>query len=617
MMPHGLATDVRTASRRLRAAPGFSLLAVLTLATGIGAVSTVFSLAHALWLKPLPWLEPDRVVTIYSRHEPSGSTASLTPADLREHSRADPVFSGVAGFMYGSGIARVNDERVRIWSFHVTPNLFRVLGVLPAMGRDFDQVGAAARTPVVMLSHGSWLRRFGADPAVVGKSLSMNGTSYEVIGVMPRGFSFPRGMEAEVWLPADLDASSYEGAGRVMQTVARLAPGRSIQEAAVVVQGRARQAAAGVTASRTSRLTLQALLGLVLLFLAIACTNLAGLVMARNAGRRAELAVCLSLGATPWRLARSLLVESAVLSAAGCVAGVLLATHGARLLASFLPRNTPGLDDVEISIPVLLVAAAVSMVSAMGVSLLPAVSLRSIRAADALGVRGEVRRVSRGQRAVVVAEIAMAVVLLVGAAAMVQSFIGVLERDRGYDPRGLQALNVSLPFGDESYRPTGRRAHAFAELVDRVAALPGVTGAAATTGFPGSRLGLGPAGFSGPPSGPRGGRPWAPPGGAGAGLGGYPPPQRRLLRDDGGADKGGSRLLGHRHHALGRCRHRQRRTRGTLPGWEPDWASFLHVDPRRHGDGVRDRGRRGQHPADRSGRAARVRAPVASVSVLD
>ena len=505
MWYRGLWSDVHQAARRLRQSRGFTTLAVVSLAIGIGAVSTVFSLAHALWLKPLPWFEPDRVVWIHAQHQASSSTSSLTARELEEYRRASHAFADVAGFSYSAQIAKVNGEPVRIVAHYVTPNLFRVLGMRPAMGRDFTDDDAAPGARVIMLSHATWQRRFGGDPAVVGKTLAM-GETYQIAGVMPKGFSFPRGLEAEVWTAARLNSERFQSM-RGIQAVARLAPGRTIEEAGAELQSRAKGlaqsfpetnagwtalvAGASATTSESSRIAYQALLGIVGLFLIIACTNLAGLLLARNASRRAELAVCLSMGAPRWRLTRSLLVETMLLASAGCVAGMLLSAYGARLMSSFMPRRTPGLEGVVVSLPVVGVTVAVALAAAIFIGVLPSFSLRSLRPAEALaGSRSVARSTSRAQHAVVVAEIVLAVVLLVGAAAMLQSFKAALNRDRGYDPRGLQALNVSLPFSDDSYLPTERRARAFDEIMQQVSSLPGVRAVSATTGFPGSALGI-------------------------------------------------------------------------------------------------------------------------------
>jgi predicted permease len=504
MLYRGLRSDVHLAVRRLRQSPGFTALAIASLAIGIGAVSTVFSLAHALWLKPLPWLEPDRVVWIHARHEASGAASSLSLIELDEYRRRSRSFSGVAGFSYGARIAKVSGEPIRIVAHHVSPNLFRVLGMVPLMGRDFADSDAGAR--VVSLSHDTWMRRFGGRPDIIGTSMSMDGESFAIASVMPKGFAFPRGLEAEVWMPVDFRGEDF-GPRRVIQAIARLAPGRTMDEAEAEVRARARRlaetspasnkgwtayvASANVTASPSSRLAFQALLGIAALFLLIACTNLAGLLLARNAGRRTELAVCLSMGASRWRLVRSLLVESALLTAAGCVAGVLLSAYGARGMSSFMPRDTPGLDQVVLNGSVVAVTIVVALASAMLIGLLPALGLRALKPSEALaGSRGVARGTSRAQQAVVAVEIALAVVLLVGAAAMLQSFAAALHRDRGYEPRGLHALNVSLPFSDDSYLPTERRARAFDEILAQVSAVPGVRSVGAATGFPGSRLGI-------------------------------------------------------------------------------------------------------------------------------
>jgi putative ABC transport system permease protein len=506
MLYRGLWSDVHLAARRLRQSPGFTTLAVVSLAIGIGAVSTVFSLAHALWLKPLPWLEPDRVVWIHTQHQASGTTSSLSAAELAEYRRESRSFSAVAGFSYGARIAKVNGEPVRVAAHHVSPNIFRVLGLRPALGRDLTDADAAPGSRVVMLSHEAWLRRFGANPAVVNTPMTMGGESFEIAGVMPKGFTFPRGLEADVWVPVEFRGENY-GDRRVLQAVARLAPGQTVDDASAEVGARAKRLAqispatntgwtatviaAAATTSPSGRAAFQALLAIVGLFLVIACTNLAGLLLARNAGRRTELAVCLSMGAPRWRLVRSLLVESALLALAGCAAGVLLSVYGARLMSSLMPRNTPGLNDVVLNLPVVGVTIAVALAAAMFVGLLPALSLRALRPSEAIaGSRSVARGTSRAQQTVVVVEIVLAVVLLVGAASMLRSFVLALERDRGYEPRGLQALNVSLPFSDDSYLPTERRARVFDEIIAQVSALPGVQRAAAATGFPGSRLGI-------------------------------------------------------------------------------------------------------------------------------
>jgi putative ABC transport system permease protein len=502
MIFRGLWSDVTVAARRLRQSPGFTVLAVLTLAVGIGSVSTVYSLAHAMWLKPLPWTEPDRLVTVVARHKASGSSASLTAAELDAHRRDSRMLSAVAGFMYGAAIGRVGDEPVRIASYYVSPNLFSVLGTRPTRGRDFRDDDAGR--PVVMLSHTMWTQRFGGDEGVVGKSLTLAEGSHEIIGVMPKGFEFPRVLKADVWVPAPLTVG---GTQRIHQAIARLAPGVTLEaasaEAAARIEGLSHETVsttdgwtaalipAGVTASSAGRLAFRVLLGLVCLFLIVASTNLAGLLLARNARRRPELAVCLSLGASRWQLGRSLMVESVLLAAAGCSVGVLVSAFGAGALASLMPRYTPGADQVELSLPVLVVSVSVALLAGMLIGLLPALTLRSMKASEALaGFRGVARGTSRTQAVIVVAEIAFAVILLVGATAMVRAFADAVDRDRGYQPRGLQALNVSLPFTDESYEDTAVRARVFSEMIARVEAVPGVQMASATTGFPGSALGI-------------------------------------------------------------------------------------------------------------------------------
>jgi hypothetical protein len=223
----GLESDIRIAARRLWQLPGYALLAVATFAIGIGAVSTAFALAHALWLKPLPYAHPERLVRIATRHVPTGASWSLTSLEFDVFRRPGSAIKDAAGFSYGAQIARINDQPLRIVAYRVSPNLFRVLGVRPAHGRDFrDDEGAAGAT-VAMLSDAAWTKRFGRDPAIVGKTLTLSGSPYEVVGIMPRGFSFPRGVDSDIFLPVDL-AAHPEQPMRAVEVIARLADGESI-----------------------------------------------------------------------------------------------------------------------------------------------------------------------------------------------------------------------------------------------------------------------------------------------------------------------------------------------------------------------------------------------------
>lgn len=503
MLRYGLITDIRLAARRLWMARGFTALAIATLAIGIAAVSTAFSLAYGLWLKPLPYSDPDHLVWIHARHVPSGSSAPLTPLELAEYQSGSSSLAEVAGFHYGAGVGHIDGEPVRLVNHFVSPNLFRVLGVRPVLGRDLSD--ADVGTSTVMLSHEAWTTYFGRDPAILSRGLSMNGARFAIAGVMPAGFFFPRGLEADMWTPAHLSRADH--GRRQTQAVARLAPGRTIEAASAEADARGRRLAeahpatnadwtqfvapAGVTASASSQLAFKALLGIVALFLLIACANLAGLMLARNATRRSEIAVCLSLGATRWRMSRALLIESALLAAAGAAVGILLAAYGVRAVTEIMPPTTSGLDGVTLNVPVVALAVSVATICAFLVGLVPAWSLRSLRPSDALaGSRTVARGTARAQRALVIAEVVLAVVLIAGAAAMLRSLSAAVGQDRGYDPHGLQALNVMLPFANDEYPSTTIRARVFDQMLDRVRSVPGVRQAAATTGFPGSRLGI-------------------------------------------------------------------------------------------------------------------------------
>lgn len=505
MIHRGLATDVRQAARRLLQTPGFTLLAALTLALGIGATATVYTLAYGLWFKPLPYARPDRLVSVYNVREQSSGRASLSGMELAAVRTSTSSFEDVAGLHYGAGIVRVNDEPARIVAYRATPNLFRVLGVHPVIGRDFVSADAQPGSAAIILSHAAWVSRFGRDPHVLARTLTMSGTTFTIIGVLPQEFRFPQVLPSDVWIASDLEAYDL-GTFREIQTIGRLAPGRTIDDAAADVAGVSRRLAAthpdtnsgwsmrtrpaDERAGGRARRAYALLLALVGLFLTIACANLAGLLLARTVSRRTELALCLSLGATRWRLGRQLLVESALLAVVGCAAGLLISINGAPLLGRLvLTSGAPALADVRVSARVVAFSALLSTLAALAVALFPVAALRRVSPSESLaGSRTVSFATGRLQQALVVAEIALAMVLVVGAGVMVRSFIELLGRDRGFDPHGVVALNVTLPSWEGRYQEANARRLAFERILDRLEQ-EGIGRAGVTTGFPGSRLG--------------------------------------------------------------------------------------------------------------------------------
>ncbi|HKW02934.1 MAG TPA: ABC transporter permease [Vicinamibacterales bacterium] len=497
--------DLRHAARRLRRTPGFVAVAVLTLAAGIGTASAIFSLAYAIWLKPLPYRDADRLVMIQTAHAKSGDASmDIAGPEIADYREGAASVANSAAFGYAAEIARIGDERVRIQADHATPNLFEVLGARPVLGRTFS--ASDVGQPVVVLSYATWVSRFGKDPNVLSRTFELSERPYSIIGVMPPGFRFPQILESDIWTASDF-ASWTDRSQRYLQLVARLPAGVTLDQASgevAAVSARLARAYPATNDGWSSRVVplddrraagygaiFGSLLGIVGLFLFVGCANLAGLLVVRNIERRGELAVCASLGATRLRLARQLGFEAGVIALAGSLVGMAIASPAGRVLASVMPPRLPGLADVQLSWPVLAFAVALSVVTALLCGVLPALSLGTVSASEALiGARRSGPRSQRLQSALVVAEVTTAMILVVGATLMTQSFTALLNRDRGFNPHGMFALNVSLPFEQDKYLDSALRAATLDEIVSRVAKLPGVTHAGATNGFPGSALGI-------------------------------------------------------------------------------------------------------------------------------
>jgi len=493
--------DIRLAARRLWRRPGFTALAVATLALGIGGAAAIFSVAHAVVLRPFPFHVPDRLVLLWQndtrRDQPFVELSYPTYRDWREANR---VFTDLAGMpSVNQGWVMTADERPRGVSGRiVTANFFTVLGVPPALGRGFvpddDRVGAAR---VVVLSDALWRHAFGAASDVVGRAAVLDGESYTIVGVMPPGFAYPRG--AELWMPIvpAVGAEVAENAGVWWMTaLGRLRPGvsadgaRRAMGALALAYNREHYQAEGITAVLTpideailgpTKPALYSLLGAVGLVLLVACANVAGLHLVELGERSHELAVRLSLGASPGRLAGALLAESLVLCAAGGAAGVIAAKAAVPALVALAPGDVPRLHDASVDGSTLAFAVLVSLASAALCGLAPMLALR------ARGLSGALHDVSRSVVAghgrlrvvLVVGEVALAVVLLVGGGLLVRSFAALREVPLGFDTDGVLSAEVGTPpalSGDV----TKRRAF-FEEMLRRVRALPGVEAAAVVT----------------------------------------------------------------------------------------------------------------------------------------
>jgi putative ABC transport system permease protein len=492
--------DFLYAVRRLLKAPGFTLVAVLTLALGIGANSAIFSVVNGVLLKPLPYPEPDRLVGVY--HTTDGQRAVMSGPNFTDVSRAATSFESAAAISTGRMILTGEGEPTRLAIAEVSASLFSVLRVRPALGRAFNaDENTPGRNNLVILSHGLWQQRFGSDPSVIGRRITLDGVSKEVVGVMPAGFSYPSGRDA--WLPVDYDegfVTKQRGAW-YLSVVARLKPGVTPQQSAAEVEAIGRTLArqypdANAEIGMTTYPLLEAmvgnirpsvmiLLGAVGFVLLIACTNVANLLLARAATRETEMAVRTALGAGRARLVRQLLTESVLLSLVGAGFGLLLAVWGVELLTNLKPQGIPRLDNVRIDGVVILFTIAVGVVTGVLFGLVPAfAATRGLSATLKESGRGAVtsRSAGRVRGALVVTELALAVMLLVGAGLLMRSFIKLQAVDPGFkvDP----ALTFDLTLPDARYKEMEQQIAFYDQLLPRLRGLPGVQAASAVMGLP-------------------------------------------------------------------------------------------------------------------------------------
>jgi putative ABC transport system permease protein len=499
-----LRQDTHYALRRLFKAPGFTLVAVITLALGIGANSAIFSVVNGILLKPLPYPEPDRLVGVY--HVTEGHRAVMSGPNFTDISRMTTSFENAAAISTTRMILTGEGEPTRLAVAEVSASLFNVLRVRPALGRSFNaDENTPGRTHVVILSDGVWQQRFGSDPKVIGRQIRLDGVSREVIGVMPRGFAYPSDRQA--WLPIDYDESfvTKQRGAWFLSVVARLKPGVTPQQAAAEVETHGRNLAKqypdanseiGMTAYPLLeamvgdiRRSVMILLGAVGFVLLIACTNVANLLLARSAARGSEMAVRTALGAGRGRLVAQLLTESVLLSLCGAAVGLLLAVWGVELLTNLKPAGIPRLDNVRVDGPVILFTILVALVTGVIFGLVPAfTATRGLTGSLKEGGRGAVtsRGGTRVRGVLVVTELALAVMLLAGAGLLMRSFTKLQAVDPGFKPE--QALTFELTLPDARYEEDAPRIAFYDQLLPRLRNLPGVRAASAVMGLPLSGL---------------------------------------------------------------------------------------------------------------------------------
>jgi putative ABC transport system permease protein len=498
-----LRQDLQYAFRRLLKSPGFTLVAVLTLALGVGANSAIFSVVRGVLLKPLPFPESDRLVGVF--HEVNGKRAVMSGPNFIDVAHTATTLENAAAIQNQRLVLTGQGDPIRLDVAGVSASFFDVLRVRPQIGRTFaPDESTPGRTDIVVLSYGLWQQRFGSDPRIVGRRIQLDGVSKEINGVMPAGFKYPR--ETMAWLPIAYDnafVNTQRGAW-YLTVVARLKSGVTPEQSAAEVRTIGAQLAKqypdadgsiGMTtfpllesmvgSVKSSMLVLLGAVGFVLL---IACTNVANLLLARAAVRETEMAVRTALGAGRRRLVRQLLTEAVLLSLMGAVVGLLLAVWGVAFLVQLKPAGIPRLDDVHIDAVVILFTVAVAALTGVLFGIVPAVhsTRRTVAASLKEGGRGAVgvRGSSRTRGALVVAELALALMLLVGAGLLMRSFMRLQSVDPGFRPD--HALTFELTFPDAAYGDDNeeRIVSFFDQLLPRLRALPGATSVGAVMGLP-------------------------------------------------------------------------------------------------------------------------------------
>ena len=498
--------DLRDAARSLLRRPGFTVAAILTLALGVGATTSVFTVAWRVLLRPLPYAGSDALVTVFTTE--AGAAQLRNPSspanylDLRAGSETLEGWTTARAWSPTLTEPKTGPAE-QVPAILATPGLFELLGARAALGAAFRAAGEPADERVVVLSHGLWRRRFGGDPEVVGRTLRLDGEPYAVLGVMPPGFEFPPywATGAELWAPLVFTPEDAASRGAsYLRIFARLTPGRSLAEARGELEARmASLAAAHPEENRhlgvlveplhepvvsPARRPVGVLLGAVGLVLLAACANVAGLFLARALDREGELAVRAALGAGAGHLMRRVLAESVLVAAVGGLAGSILAAAVVEALRGSAGGAVPRLAEIRLDGTVVAFAVAVSLLAALLAGLGPALraARRDPERALRRGSRSTPGRPDRVWRPLVVAQVALAVVLLTGAGLLARSLVALLTQDPGFRTEGV--LTASLPLG-ASERAAGERRQPFlGQVLDRVAAVPGVEAAALVNHLP-------------------------------------------------------------------------------------------------------------------------------------
>ncbi len=501
-----LVRDLRFGFRQLRKNPGFTAVAVLTLALGIGLNTAIFSVVYAVLLRPYPYRDPDRLVIVWEQNPSRGWTTNIvSAANFNDWRKQNRVFADMAAVDPTTFNLAGDGEPVEIGGEQVTANLPSLLGVQPLQGRGFqpedDRPGSA---PVALVSYGLWQRRYGGDPAMIGRTISLDGKAYPVVGIMPPGFTDDYTTffqtNAQVWI-SGLDLSDPGRTNHRFLALARLKPGVTVPQAQKEMDTIASRIEIeypenkgwGVEVIRVRdqvvryvSLGLKVLMGAVAFVLLIACVNLASLLLSRNASREREITIRAAMGAGRGRVVGQLLTESALLATSGGALGLLFARLGIDSLLVLAPADTPGIGSVSLNAQVFGFALLVTVTTGFLFGLVPALGMSKPDLIASLKESGrtstEGARSYRGRRLLVAAEVAMAFVLVIGATLMLRTLIRLSRFDLGFKPD--HVVTMRTPLRGPRYRSHQDEARFFEQLLARVEALPGVQSASVASGLP-------------------------------------------------------------------------------------------------------------------------------------
>ncbi|MEY2502489.1 MAG: hypothetical protein QOI07_2823 [Verrucomicrobiota bacterium] len=506
---NALLQDVRYGFRMLLKNKGFTAVAVIALGLGIGANTAIFSLVNGVLLRPPPFPDAERIISIEGKNPAAAgiTESNISFLDFTDWSQQTDLFASTGAYWTGTAnFGADGAEPERVPRAGVTSGFFSVLGVHPVLGRTFvpeDDKGWPQT--VAIISHGLWKRRFGSDPAIVGKQVQMSSRSLTIIGVMPSGFEYPE--QTQVWVPTAVNLSDEPRDNRVWSAIVRLNPGIDLKQAQTRLNAINAQLAKQFPETnkgwdvflstlherlvREVKPSLLALLGAVGFVLLIACANVANLLLARSAARQKEIAIRAAMGASRTRVLRQMLTESILLSAIGGIAGLVLSIWLTDLLMSMLPEGAPRLEQIGIDYRVLAFALGVSALTGILSGIVPALQASKLDLTSALkegGRGGEGHRRTSARSLLLIGEVALSLMLLVGAGLLIKSFLRLQEIRPGFNAHNVLLANLSLQ--GPKYKDDQSCVEFFRQLKERLEAVPGVQAAGGSVNLP-----LNPSGY--------------------------------------------------------------------------------------------------------------------------